>query len=316
MISFILNRALQIIPVIIGVTLATFLLAQIIPGDPADVLLGSMASEEARQQLRLSLGLNEPIYVQYAIYLKNLLHGDLGQSFTFAQPVTQVIVERLFNTSLLAIAAIILASVAGVAAGTWAALKPGSLRDQGLSVVVLFFNSMPSFWLGLVLILTFGLHLRLLPVGGMQGATGSSGIGSMVAHMVLPTITLAAWSLAVIARMTRSAILDVINSDYIRTARSRGVGEARIVLRHALPNAMPSVITVIGMQMGFLLSGAVLTETVFSWPGIGLAMFQAISTRDIPLIQGGILVLAVAFVLINFAVDILYAYFNPKVKLA
>ncbi|MGO4705924.1 ABC transporter permease [Microvirga sp. 2MCAF38] len=316
MISFILNRALQIIPVIIGVTLATFLLAQIIPGDPADVLLGSMASEEARQQLRLSLGLNEPIYVQYALYLKNLLQGDLGQSFTFAQPVTQVIVERLFNTSLLAIAAIVLSSVAGVAAGTWAALKPGSLRDQGLSVVVLFFNSMPSFWLGLVLILTFGLYLRLLPVGGMQDATGGSGIGSLVAHMVLPTVTLAAWSLAVIARMTRSAILDVINSDYIRTARSRGVGEARIVLRHALPNAMPSVITVIGMQMGFLLSGAVLTETVFSWPGIGLAMYQAISTRDIPLIQGGILVLAVAFVLINFAVDILYAYFNPKVKLA
>jgi peptide/nickel transport system permease protein len=314
MLSFILNRALQIIPVIIGVTIATFLLAQIIPGDPADVLLGSTASEETRQELRTALGLTEPVYVQYGIYLKNLLQGDLGQSFTFAQPVTQVIVERLFNTSLLAVAAIILASIVGVAAGTWAALKPGSIRDQGLSVVVLFFNSMPSFWLGLVLILIFGLHLRLLPVGGMDDASGS--LVGLAAHMILPTFTLAAWSLAVIARMTRSAILDVINSDYIRTARSRGVSEARIVLRHALPNAMPTVITVIGMQMGFLLSGAVLTETVFSWPGIGLAMYQAISTRDIPLIQGGILVLAIAFVLINFVVDILYAYFNPKIKLA
>ncbi|WP_210486327.1 ABC transporter permease [Microvirga antarctica] len=314
MLSFILNRALQIIPVIIGVTIATFLLAQIIPGDPADVLLGSTASEETRQELRTALGLSEPVYIQYGIYLKNLLQGDLGQSFTFAEPVTQVLVSRLFNTSLLAIAAIILASIVGVAAGTWAALKPGSIRDQGLSVVVLFFNSMPSFWLGLVLILIFGLHLRLLPVGGMDDATGS--LAGLAAHMVLPTFTLAAWSLAVIARMTRSAILDVINSDYIRTARSRGVSEARIVLRHALPNAMPTVITVIGMQMGFLLSGAVLTETVFSWPGIGLAMYQAISTRDIPLIQGGILVLAIAFVLINFVVDILYAYFNPKIKLA
>jgi ABC-type dipeptide/oligopeptide/nickel transport systems, permease components len=316
MLSFIIHRALQIIPVIFGVTLATFLLAQIIPGDPADVLLGSMATEEAREQLRESLGLNEPVYVQYAIYLQKLVQGDLGQSFTFAQPVSQVILERLSNTALLAIAAIILASVIGVAAGTWAALKPGSARDQGLSVVVLFFNSMPSFWLGLVLILIFGLHLRLLPVGGMQSVTGGGGVLSLMAHMVLPTITLAAWSLAVIARMTRSSILDVINSDYIRTARSRGVGEARIVLRHALPNAMPAVITVIGMQMGFLLSGAVLTETVFSWPGIGLAMYQAISTRDIPLIQGGILVIAVAFVLINFAVDVLYAYFNPKISVA
>jgi peptide/nickel transport system permease protein len=315
MLAFIGNRLLQTIPVVLGVTLATFLLAQIIPGDPADVLLGSSASQEARQELRVALGLDRPAYVQYGLYLKALAHGDLGQSFTFAQPVSQVIVERLGKTALLAIAATVLAAIAGIAAGTWAALRPGSLRDQALSVAVLFLNSMPSFWLGLVLILIFGLHLRLLPVSGMRDIAGNGGLGDLLAHMILPTITLAAWSLAIIARMTRSALLDVINSDYIRTARSRGVGEARIILFHALPNALPAVITVIGLQMGFLLSGAVLTETVFSWPGIGLALYEAISTRDIPLIQGGILVLALCFVLINFVVDVLYAYVNPKIRL-
>jgi len=315
MLVFAIRRALQIVPVIIGVTIATFLLAKIIPGDPADMLLGATASEEAKEALRLGMGLHEPAYVQYLIYVGNLLKGDLGQSFTFAQPVTDVIADRLGNTALLAVAAIILAAVVGVAAGTWAALKPGSLRDQSLSVVVLFFNSMPSFWLGLVLIMIFGLHLRLLPVSGMQSVGGGDGVLALVSHMILPSITLAAWSLATIARMTRSSLLEVINSDYVRTARAKGMRESRVVLRHALPNAMPQIITVIGMQMGFLLSGAVLTETIFSWPGIGLAMYQAISTRDIPLIQGGILILAMAFVLINFAVDVLYTYFNPKIKL-
>ncbi|MBS7700548.1 MULTISPECIES: ABC transporter permease [unclassified Chelatococcus] len=316
MLNFVINRVLQLVPVIIGVTLATFLLAQIIPGDPADVLLGSGASEEARQELRLALGLDRPIWIQYAQYLGNLLQGNLGQSFTFAQPVSEVIAERLVNTALLSFAAIILATAVGILAGTWVALKPGAARDQSLSVVVLFFNSMPSFWLGLVLIIIFGLDLQLLPVGGMADPTGDGGLLDIAAHMILPTVTLAAWSLAVIARMTRASMLDVLNSDFIRTARSRGVSEMRIVLRHALPNALPAVITVIGLQMGFLLSGAVLTETVFSWPGLGLAMYQAISTRDIPLIQGGILVLAISFVLINFFVDVLYAYFNPKIELS
>lgn len=315
MLVFAVRRAVQIIPVIIGVTIATFLLAKIIPGDPAEMLLGATASEEAKESLRQSMGLYEPLYTQYLIYVGNLVQGDLGQSFTFAQPVSTVIVDRLANTALLAVAAIILAAIVGVAAGTWAALKPGSLRDQSLSVVVLFFNSMPSFWLGLVLIMIFGLNLRLLPVSGMQSVGGGDGVLGLAAHMILPSITLAAWSLATIARMTRSSLLEVINSDYIRTARAKGMRESRVVLRHALPNAMPQIITVIGMQMGFLLSGAVLTETIFSWPGIGLAMYQAISTRDIPLIQGGILILAMAFVLINFAVDVLYTHFNPKIKL-
>jgi peptide/nickel transport system permease protein len=315
MMAFLARRLLQAIPVILGVTLVAFLMTRILPGDLADVLLGPTASDETRQQLREALGLDRSLVAQYASYLGQLLRGDLGHSLVFAQPVASVLAVRLGNTALLAGAAIVVASVLGVAIGTWVALKPDSPRDYGLTTAVLFLNSMPPFWLGLILILIFGLELRWLPVSGRSSAIGGGGPADVAAHLVLPTLTLAAWSLAVIARMTRSALLDVINSDFIRTARSRGLSEARVILRHALPNALPPVITVIGLQAGFLLSGAVLTETVFSWPGIGLAMYQGIAARDIPFIQGGILLLALIFVLINVAVDALYAYVNPKIRL-
>ncbi|AZK95611.1 MULTISPECIES: ABC transporter permease [Streptomyces] len=316
MLTFTLRRALQMIPVVLGVTVATFALGQIIPGDQATALLGPTSSEEDRQALRADLGLDEPAVSRYFTYLGNLFGGDLGRSLSFGRPVSEVISERLLNTFLLSGTAIVVAAVAGVAIGTWAAMKPGSARDRGLTVGVLFLNSVPSFWFGLVLIVVFSLQLRMLPATGMTSIGGGGGVLDVLAHMVLPVITLSAWSLAVIARMTRSAVLEVIGNDYVRTARSRGVGELRVVTRHVLPNAMPSVVTVIGLQAGFLLSGAVLTETVFSWPGIGLALHQAISTRDIPLVQGGILMIAIAFVLINFLVDVVQAYFNPKIKLA
>ncbi|MEU9608103.1 ABC transporter permease [Streptomyces sp. NPDC048057] len=316
MLTFTLRRALQMIPVVLGVTVATFGLGQIIPGDQATALLGPTSTEEDRQALRADLGLDEPALSRYFTYLGNLLGGDLGRSLSFGRPVSEVLSDRLLNTALLSGTAIVLATVLGVAIGTWAAMKPGSLRDRGLNVLVLFFNSVPSFWFGLVLIVVFALQLRMLPATGMTSIGGGGGFLDVAAHLVLPVITLAAWSLAVIARMTRSAVLEVIGNDYVRTARSRGVGEFRVITRHVLPNAMPAVITVIGLQAGFLLSGAVLTETVFSWPGLGLALHQAVSTRDIPLVQGGILMIAIAFVLINFLVDVLQAYFNPKIKLA
>ncbi|MFD3982308.1 ABC transporter permease [Streptomyces griseus] len=315
MLTFTLRRALHMLPVILGVTIATFGLGQIIPGDQASALLGPTASEADRQALSEDLGLDEPAVSRYFTYLGSLFDGDLGRSLSFGRPVSEVLSDRLLNTLLLSGTAIVLAAVVGVAIGTWAAQKPGSPRDRSLTVGVLFFNSVPSFWFGLVLIIVFSLQLRMLPATGMT-SIGGGGALDVAAHMVLPVITLAAWSLAVIARMTRSSVLEVIGNDYVRTARSRGVGEFRVIVRHVLPNAMPSVITVIGLQAGFLLSGAVLTETVFSWPGIGLALHQAISARDIPLVQGGILVIAIAFVLINFLVDVLQAYFNPKIKLA
>ncbi|MEV2258412.1 ABC transporter permease [Streptomyces anulatus] len=315
MLTFTLRRALHMLPVILGVTIATFGLGQIIPGDQASALLGPTASEADRQALREDLGLDQPAVSRYFTYLGSLFNGDLGRSLSFGRPVSEVLSDRLLNTLLLSGTAIVVAAVVGVAIGTWAAQKPGSPRDRSLTVGVLFFNSVPSFWFGLVLIIVFSLQLRMLPATGMT-SIGGGGALDVAAHMVLPVITLAAWSLAVIARMTRSSVLEVIGNDYVRTARSRGVGEFRVIVRHVLPNAMPSVITVIGLQAGFLLSGAVLTETVFSWPGIGLALHQAISARDIPLVQGGILVIAIAFVLINFLVDVLQAYFNPKIKLA
>ncbi|MFD0039259.1 ABC transporter permease [Streptomyces anulatus] len=315
MLTFTLRRALHMLPVVLGVTIATFGLGQIIPGDQASALLGPTASEADRQALREDLGLDQPAVSRYFTYLGSLFNGDLGRSLSFGRPVSEVLSDRLLNTLLLSGTAIVVAAVVGVAIGTWAAQKPGSPRDRSLTVGVLFFNSVPSFWFGLVLIIVFSLQLRMLPATGMA-SIGGGGALDVAAHMVLPVITLAAWSLAVIARMTRSSVLEVIGNDYVRTARSRGVGEFRVIVRHVLPNAMPSVITVIGLQAGFLLSGAVLTETVFSWPGIGLALHQAISARDIPLVQGGILVIAIAFVLINFLVDVLQAYFNPKIKLA
>lgn len=309
------RRALQLIPVLFGVTLAVFLLSQIIPGDIVDVQLGATATEEEKQQLREQLGLNQNVLIQYLTYLGHLVQGDFGISSTYNEPAFGVLMSRMVNTVILAIPAVILAAIVGIAIGTWASLKPNSTRDRGLTLFVLFLTSMPSFWLGLLLILVFGLTLGWLPVSGMSSIVGGGGVVDVAAHAVLPVITLAAWSVAIIARMTRASMLDVLSSDYVRTARSRGIPDSRVLRGHALPNAMPPVITVIGLQAGFLLNGAVLTETVFGWPGIGLAMSQAIASRDIVLLQGGILIVAVIFVLINFVVDVLYAYFNPKIKL-
>lgn len=315
MLNFIARRTLQMIPVLIGVTLAIFLLSRVVPGDPVAAILGPGATEEASARLRDELGLNRPYVVQYIEYLLGLLKGDLGRSYTFSRPISEILFARLANTALIAVSATMLASILGIALGTWAALKAGSVIDRALTVIVLLLTSMPAFWLGLILIIVFGLKLGIFPISGMTSIVNGGGVLDVAFHMVLPTLTLAAWSLATIARMTRSALLEVIDNDYIRTARSRGIGEMRVVLGHALPNAMPTIITVIGLQLGFSLGGAVMTETVFAWPGIGLAMYEGILQRDIPLIQSGILVLAIIFVLINFLVDVLYAYFNPKITL-
>lgn len=316
MTGFILRRLGQLVPVLLGVLLAVFLLRQLIPGDAADVLLGGTASQQERDQLREQLGLDQNIFMQFFIYLGNVLQGDLGRSTTFNAPVLDVLIERLMNTAVIAVPAVTIASIIGVCAGVWASRKPNSFRDRSVTISVLLLTSMPSFWLGMLLILFFGLNLGWLPVSGMQSIIGGGGFLDILRHAILPTITLAAWSLAVITRMTRSSMLGVLSSDYVRSAIARGLPPGQVVFGHALPNALPAVITVIGLQAGFQLSGAILTETVFSWPGIGYALSQAISNRDMALLQGGILLIAVIFVAINFFVDVLYAVFNPKVKVA
>lgn len=295
--------------------MAVFIMSQIIPGDVVDYQLGGSATQEDQDRLREELGLNDNLALQYLRYLGNLVQGDFGQSVTYGEPALGVLLRRLGNTVILAVPAVILAAAVGISAGSWAARKPNSGRDRFVTVLVLFLTSMPSFWMGMVLILVFGLTLKVAPISGMVSIVGGGGFLDVARHAVLPVITLAVWSVAIITRMTRASMLQTLGSDYVRTARSRGIPERKVIYGHALGNAMPPVITVIGLQAGFLLSGAVLTETVFSWPGIGLAMSQAIISRDTALLQGGILLIAVIFVVINFIVDVLYAYFNPKIKI-
>jgi len=313
---FIFMRIVQLLPVLFGVTLAVFALGQIIPGDSVDALLGGSASQEEREMLRQQYGLDKNIVVQYVTYLGNVLQGDFGHSSTYNAPVLSVLMERILNTAIIAVPAVFIASVVGISAGVWASQKPDSTRDRLVTVIVLLFTSMPPFWLGMLLILLFGVQLGWFPVSGMESMVGGGGFFDVIRHAILPTLTLSAWSLAVITRMTRTSMLEVMSSDYIRTSIARGLLHRDVIYGHALPNAIPSVITVVGLQAGFQLSGAILTETVFSWPGIGYALSQAIANRDMELLQGGILLIAVIFVLINFLVDILYAAFNPKVKVS
>lgn len=314
MTRFLLNRVLQLVPVALGVTVVVFLLVQIIPGDVVDAQLGSQASGGEKSALRESLGLNQNIFVQYFAYLSNVVRGDLGISSTYHEPVTSILISRLGNTVILALPAVTIAAVFGILLGTAAALRQNGTLDRVVTISVLFVTSMPSFWLGMLLVIVFGVNLQWLPTSGMESIFGGGGFMDIASHAVLPVLTLSAWSLAVIARMTRSSMIESLKSDYVRSVRGKGVPERLVVAKHALPNALAPVITVVGLQAGFLLSGAVLTETVFAWPGIGFAMSQAIENRDTVLLQGGILFIAIIFVLVNFFVDVLYALLDPKLR--
>ena len=314
MTRYVLRRLLLTIPVLWGASLVVFLLIQLIPGDAASVLLGSEATPDAVASLRQQMGLDDPIHVQYVRWLARVLQGDLGTSLQTGAPVRDVLLGKFQNTLLLAAAAMLIATVGGVVAGVTSAVRRRSLFDRVAMVVALFGNSMPAFWLGLILILVFGLGLGWLPTGGMQSVRGGDGPLELAKHMVLPAITLASVTTALVARMVRSSMLEVVHQDYITTARAKGQVERVIIWRHAFRNALLPVVTVLGLQFGYLLGGAVLTETVFVWPGMGLAIFTAIGTRDIPLIQGAIFTTSATFVLINLLVDIAYAYLDPRIR--
>ena len=312
---YIARRLIQAIPVVMGVTVVVFLLIQLVPGDPAATLLGPEATQAEIQELRTMLGLDQPLPVQYFRWLGGVLQGDFGTSIEFRRPVAELMWARLQNTLILAGAALTVATVLGVLIGVLSAVRPRSLIDRLGMLIALLGNSMPAFWIGILLLLLFALQLRWFPVGGMYSLRGGGGALDLLRHLVLPAITLGMLAVATIARMTRSCMLDVIKQDYVRTAKAKGVRYWTVVFRHAFRNALLPVVTVIGLQLGYMLGGAVLTETVFSWPGVGLQLFRAISTRDLPLIQGGILLIAVGFVLINLLVDILYAYLDPRTAL-
>lgn len=304
MLQYVIKRLFSIIPVLIGISLLLFLMLRMLPGDPAQVLAGEMATPEEVEIIRHQLGLDRPIYTQYAFFLSRLSRFDLGRSARTQNPVTEEIWARLPNTMLLAIVAITLACLIGIPAGIISALRPYSLLDYTITVTALFGISMPVFWLGLMLVIVFAVWLNWLPAGG---------IGTWK-HVILPSFTLASFVVAFIARMTRSTMLEVLSQDYTTTARSKGLKEKVVVVKHAFRNALIPIITVVGLQFGMLLGGAVLTETVFAWPGLGRLIVDSIRARDYPMIQGAILVFGLLYILVNLAVDIIYAYVDPRIR--
>lgn len=304
MVQYVLKRLLSTIPVLIGISLLLFFMLRMLPGDPAQVLAGQMASREDIETIRKQLGLDKPIVVQYGLFLNRLVRLDLGRSARTQNPVIREVWARLPNTVLLAVSAITLACLFGIPAGILSAVRPYTWIDYLFTSLALFGISMPVFWLGLMLVVIFSVHLQWLPAGG----TGSW------KHLVLPSFTLAAFVVAFIARMTRASMMEALSQDYTTTARSKGLKENVVILKHALKNALIPIITVVGLQFGLLLGGAVLTETVFAWPGMGRLIVDSILGRDYPMIQGAILIFGLLYILVNLAVDLLYASIDPRIR--
>lgn len=302
--KYVMKRILLLIPVLLGVSFLVFTIMSFTPGDPAQLILGESAPAEAVAQLRLEMGLNDPFIVQYFRFVKNAVVGDFGQSYTTGRDVFGEIFSRFPNTLILAVLGIIIAVCIGIPLGIISATRQYTLIDSISMIGALLGVSMPVFWLGLMLILTFSVNLRWLPSGGFDGLTS----------LILPSITLGVGSAAIITRMTRSSMLEVVRQDYIRTARAKGVAEKVVINKHALKNALIPVITVVGLQFGGLLGGAVLTESVYSWPGVGRMMVDAIRQKDTPTVLAAVVFLAVTFSIVNLAVDILYAYVDPRIK--
>jgi peptide/nickel transport system permease protein len=298
------RRILILLPTVLGVVTLVFFFVHLIPGDPVEVMLGETASRADLDQLRADLGLDRPLAVQYRHYCTGLLRGDLGRSFFYRKPVAGVIAAALPATAILACAAMAVALVVAIPLGVLAAVRKDSPVDRASMILSLLGVSMPNFWLGPMLVILFSFRLGWLPVSGMGG----------VASLVLPAVTLGVHLTAILSRMTRASMLDVLGEDYLRTARAKGLANSAVVLRHGLRNALLPVVTIVGLQFGSLLSGAVITENVFAWPGIGTLLIQAITARDYPLVQGCVLVIALAYVAVNFVTDLLYSVIDPRVR--
>jgi peptide/nickel transport system permease protein len=307
------KRLVAAVPVIFGLTVIVFFIMALIPGDPATAILGSYATPENVATLNTQLGLDKPLWQQYFTWLMNLLQGDFGRSYSLNRPVIDEVIERFSATLVLAGTALVICSILGLLAGIFSAVYQYGAVDKGLTLIVLIGISTPSFWLGLLLILLFGVELRWLPVSGMYEIYGGGGLSDLLRHLILPAATLALVATGVIARLTRGSMLEVLRQDYIRTARAKGVSERSVVLKHAFKAALVSVIPVIGIQAGFVLGGAVYVETVFQWPGIGRMLVTAIATRDILLVQGGVLVVAASYVLFNLIADVLQNLIDPRI---
>jgi peptide/nickel transport system permease protein len=332
MLRYIARRLVQLIPVLLGISILVFFGLHLIPGDVAQLLLGDKGTQADLERLRHQLGLDQPVYVQYLRFLLGAVRGDFGVSIRTRQPAMWEIVQALPLTVELSIAALLFAVVCGLAIGVLAARRPHSALDTGAMIGVLVGVSMPVFWTGILLLLVFGGILGWLPLGSMldegmtvRRITGMSVVDGLLTgntpvvwsslrHLILPALTLGATSMATIARMARSTMLEVLGLDYVRTARAKGVAEPRVVRRHALRNALLPVVTLIGLQLGLLLSGAVLTETIFALPGLGRLAITSMLARDYPVVQGVVIIAAAVFVLANLLVDILYAYLDPRIR--
>jgi ABC-type dipeptide/oligopeptide/nickel transport system permease component len=304
--AYVLKRVLLLVPILFGVATLTFLLMYVVPGDPVRALAGERYDEETLARMRTELGLDRPLAVQYVDFLGRLARFDLGNSFVTRRPVAEAIRERFPRTLALALSAMALAIAGGVAIGAVAAWNRRPAVSRLLMTFSLVGVSMPVFWLGLLLIYLFAIKLRVLPPSGYGGGS--------IRHLILPALTLSFASMATIARVTRSGVLDALNEDYVRTARAKGLGERIVLGKHVLRNALIPVITIAGADFGGYLSGSVLTESVFGWPGLGRFIVQAILKRDFPVIQGAVLFMAVLFVLVNLAVDLSYGAIDPRIR--
>lgn len=315
MTAYVLRRLLQLIPVLFGISLVAFLIMALLPGDPALAILGPYATPESLASLRRELGLDQPLWQRFFIWLGNVLQGDFGRSVTLQRPVIDEIGERLGPTVLLAAAALILSITLGLTAGVIAAAHRRQWQDRVLTLVVLLGISTPQFWLALLLILAFAVWLQWLPVSGMFSVYAGGGVTDLLRHLVLPATSLAVVVTGVLARLSRTAMLEELSQDYVRMARAKGLTERSVVYKHAFLNMLGKMVPVIGLQTGFLLGGAVYIETVFQWPGMGRMLVNAISTRDLLLVQGGVLVMAAAYVLVNLLADVLQHLLDPRIRL-
>jgi peptide/nickel transport system permease protein len=313
---YLAQRLVWLIFVLLGVTILVFIVTRLTPGDPARVLLGPRATDAEVARLRASYGLDAPVYVQYFTWLSHLVRGDLGDSIQLHRPVSAEVLDRFRGTLVLATAGMLVAFTFGITLGVLTALRANSVFDRTLTSFLLIGISLPPFWLGLILIIVFSLYLRWLPATGMISASGGGGPLDVLSHLVLPALALAAVPLAVIARLTRANVLEVLSQLYVRTAHAKGLPPEIVVVRHILRNTLIGTITLLGLQAGWLLAGAVYIETVFAWPGIGSMLVNAILQRDYPLVQGGVLLVAVIYVLINLGTDTLYLYVDPQLRRA
>ncbi|MQU98220.1 ABC transporter permease [Sinorhizobium meliloti] len=312
--AYVLKRLVAVVPVLFGLSIIVFLVMALIPGDTATAILGSYATPENVERINRDLGLDKSLVQQYAIWIGNVLQGDFGRSFALNRPVLDEVLERFQATLVLAGVSLVLCSVIGLLAGVVSAVRQFGWADRVITFFVLAGISTPSFWLGLLLIYLFAVHWRILPASGMYAVYGGGDLKDLLLHLILPAATLAVVAAGVIARLTRGAMLEVLRQDYVRTARAKGLPERRVIYAHAFRAALVSIVPAIGIQAGFVLGGAVYVETVFQWPGIGAMLVKAISTRDILLVQGGVLVVAASYVLFNLLADVVQSMLDPRIR--